>query len=473
MLSDPQFSIVSVRSGRRSKADETGCDAKALKAKACTISGTRTSMTKTDIMTRSPLILRPDPSRTVIRPFLPEDPAAYAIKDHARAQRIADLILALDKPALHHALQRLTGPLNERHLDVENLLLRRFAAVSDLIDRTGISHEQSLLIGAYFSAEYSFESAALFNPSIVLHPDQSGLPDGTVRFILSLRGIGEGHVSSVTFRTGTWGPGKDVVVDPPSPHGVPPRIEGPEGDADDPVIRLVCKESRSLSETVIFPITPSQRQGIEDLRLVRFVDDDGTVHYRGTYTAFDGTAARSEMLHAKDFRSFEMRPLQGAAADNKGMALFPRRIGGRYMMLGRQDNESIWLLASDDLHSWEGGQKIISPHCDWEFVQMGNCGSPIEIDEGWLVLTHGVGMVRSYCLGACLLDKGDPSKVLARTIQPLLKPSPRERGGYVPNVVYSCGGLVHDRTLLLPYGVADQFATFATVPLDKLLGTMS
>jgi predicted GH43/DUF377 family glycosyl hydrolase len=223
---------------------------------------------------------------------------------------------------------------------------------------------------------------------------------------------------------------------------------------------------------VIFPTTDSQRQGIEDMRLVWFVEDDGTQELYGTYTAYDGRTARSELMHGSDPRRFSMRPLKGAFAGSKGMALFPRRIDGRYVMLGRQDNENIWLLTSDDIYSWDHGEKLIAPEYDWEFIQVGNCGSPIEIDEGWLLLTHGVGLARSYCIGACLLDRHDPSKVLARMSRPLLRPGLKTRDGYVPNVVYSCGGMVHDRTLLLPYGIADTLTSFASVPLADLLAAM-
>ncbi len=224
---------------------------------------------------------------------------------------------------------------------------------------------------------------------------------------------------------------------------------------------------------MLFPTAPSQKQGIEDLRLVRFTEKDGSSHYLGTYTAFSGAEVRQEVLHTSDFRTFDMRPMQGAIAASKGLALFPRRIDGRYMALGRHDRENLWLLASDDLYVWNGGSRIITPCYPWEFIQLGNCGSPIEIDEGWLVITHGVGMVRNYCIGACLLDKDDPAMLLARTSRPLIRPSEKERDGYVPNVVYSCGALVHDRTLLLPYGVADSFATFASVPIDSLLAAMT
>src|SRR5258706_5651859 len=357
-------------------------------------------MVGTDIMTHSSLILRPDPSRTVIRPFIAEDPAPFAVKDHTRAQRIAERVLALDEEEFGQELERVVTSLAERHRDVEDLLLLRFREVDGLtIDRDAVSRDRALLIGAYFSEEYSFESAALFNPSIVLHSNQTGLPAGTIRFALSLRGIGEGHVSSVTFRIGTWTPGGAVTVDPPSGTVVSPRVESVDGDGDNAITRIHCPGSRDASESMLFPVTPSQREGIEDLRLVRFVEDDGAVSYMGTYTAFSGSAARSELVRARDFRTFDMRPLHGSVAAAKGMALFPRRIGGQYAMLSRQDNENIWLVMSDDLYTWNGGQKIVAPHCFWEFVHMGHCGLPIEIDEGWLVINHGAGSVRNFCIG--------------------------------------------------------------------------
>ena len=431
-------------------------------------------MPGTDIMTHSELILRPDPSRTVLRPFDVSDPDGFAVEGHSRAQRVVDRVMTLDKAALAVELDRVVASLNSRHRDVEPILLRRFDEVQGLtIDRGSLDRDHKLLIGAYFTEEYSFEAAALFNPSVVMTKDQSGLPDGALRFAMSLRGIGEGHVSSVTFRTGIWSADGSVSVDTPSDKVVSPHILAADGDGEDMVTCIRCDGSEDPSETVLFPVTPSQRQGIEDMRLVRFVEDDGTVEYYGTYTAFSGTTARSEMLKVQDFRNFEMRALKGAAAHSKGMALFPRKIDGRYVMLGRQDNENVWLLTSDDLYTWETGEKLIEPLWPWEFIQMGNCGSPIEIDEGWLVLTHGVGTVRTYCVGAALLGKDDPSKVLKRMTLPLVHPSPKERDGYVPNVVYSCGALVHDRHLLLPYGVADNFATFATVAVDDLLAAMS
>jgi predicted GH43/DUF377 family glycosyl hydrolase len=429
-----------------------------------------------DLMTHLPTLLKPDPTRVVIRPFMPaEDAPEFATAKCTRAQRIADRVLMLDEPAVREELHAIVSSLSQHHRDVEQVLLRRYHDVNGLsIAAASVSPDQAHLIGAYFSEEYAFEAAALFNPSIVLAPDQAGVPTGGLRFVLSLRGVGEGHVSSITFRTGLFLADSSVKIDEPSAQAVSPRIKMiPGGAPDDPGVRLFCDESRDLSETVIFPITVHQRHGIEDLRLVRFVDEDGNVTYLGTYTAFSGSDIREELLRTTDFKTIDLSALHGAATRNKDMALFPRKIDGRYAMLGRQDHENIWLLTSTDLYGWEGGVKILTPRWPWEFVQMGNCGSPMEIDEGWLVITHGVGAVRNYCIGACLLDRDDPSKVLSRVTVPLIRPSEAERYGYVPNVVYSCGALLHGRTLLLPYAIADNATSFATVQLDRLLAAMT
>jgi predicted GH43/DUF377 family glycosyl hydrolase len=415
-------------------------------------------------------VLKPDPSRTVVRPFEPGYPKGFD-QGRTRTEETVELVLSLDEGELQRQLTGVTASLDENHRDVDATLLRRFGELADRIPAAAtLSPEQQRLIGAYFSQEYAYEAAALFNPSAVEHPDQSGLVDGAVRFVLALRGVGEGHVSSVTFRTGVWTPGGDLTIDDPGPTSVPPIIV-PRDDGGD-AVHLDCGGSRSISETVLFPVLPSQRQGIEDMRLVRFVDDDGHVAYHGTYTAFSGAEARSELLTTSDFKAFEMRTLTGVVASAKGMALFPRRIGGSYVTLGRQDSKNIWLNVSDDLLHWDSGAKLIEPRYPWEFVQMGNCGSPVELAEGWLVLTHGVGTVRNYCIGACLLDKRDPSKLLARTPRPVLAPSPHERDGYVPNVVYSCGVLLSGRTLLLPYAVADSFSAFGSLSVDDLLDCM-
>lgn len=426
----------------------------------------------TPILDHYDILLRPDPARTVVRPFGLEYPEKFRVAGHSRAQAIIDRVLSLDDAALAAELRQIVHSLDERHRDVDAMLLRRYDEIFATLPAPPTTRDgQRRLIGAYFSEEFSYEAAALFNPSAVLAPDQSGAPTGSVRFVLSLRGIGEGHVSSVAFRTGNWTPGQPPLIDPPSPIAVPPIIEGGSVDSG-AVVHLHCGGAHDISETVLFPMLPSQRQGIEDVRMVLFTDDDGSTMYHATYTAYDGRDARPELLSGKDFHSFEMRALTGDAAGAKGMALFPRRVDGQFIMLGRQDSESIWLHRSDDILHWAGGGKVVSPRYPWEFVQMGNCGSPIEVDEGWLVFTHGVGTVRNYCVGACLLDKRDPSKLLARTPEPILQPSPGERDGYVPNVVYSCGALAVGRDILLPFGVADNFTAFASTTVDRLLGAM-
>jgi predicted GH43/DUF377 family glycosyl hydrolase len=421
-----------------------------------------------DLLKHSDVMLKPDPGRTVVRPFNPEYPSAYG-QQGTRTKVIVDRIMSLDAHGMERELSETTESLDARHRDVDPLLLRRFTEICPDLDPATLDEDRKRLIGAYFSEEFSFESAALFNPSAVAAPDQTGIADGDTKFFISLRGIGEGHVSSVTYREGLWRADGSIEIKPPSKTAIPPVIE--EG-RDGAIAMLDCSASNDISELVLFPTLPSQRQGIEDMRLCRFVDDDGTVRYYGTYTAYDGMHARSEMLEVTGFKQLTMHALTGAMAEAKGMALFPRKIGGKYAMLGRQDSENLWLQLSDDLHHWDGGQKVICPQYSWEFVQVGNCGSPIEIDEGWLVITHGVGTVRNYCLGAALLDKDDPSKVLMRTPVPILEPSPEERDGYVPNVVYSCGSMARGRDLMLPFGVADSFCGFATCSIDDLLARM-
>jgi len=424
-------------------------------------------MIAADVFTTLDIELKPDPARTVIRPFSFEYPSAFD-QEPSRLQEVAARVMALAPDKRDRMLRLLTDAMTTRHRNVDDVFLRRFEEVKGELGDLHVEEERDrLLLGAYYSQEYAFESAALFNPSIVTLPDQDP-NDDSVRFIVSLRGVGEGHISSVTFRTGTWDGGTNLVVDPPSAQGVPPRIES----NSDGWVRMRADDSQDISETVIFPILPSQRKGVEDLRLVRFTDHDGVESVIGTYTAFDGSSARAELLRGVDQRTFEMRALTGKLAGYKGMALFPRRIDGRFAMIGRQDNVNLWLLYSDDLYNWEEGTRIMGPRYPWEFVQIGNCGSPIEIDEGWLVFTHGVGMIRGYCVGACLLDKNDPSKVLARTPSPLLFPAAEQRGGYVPNVTYSCGALLHGRRILLPYAIGDEYSAFATGSVDDLLSVM-
>jgi predicted GH43/DUF377 family glycosyl hydrolase len=425
------------------------------------------------IIKRSPIIIKPDPARTVIRPFGPSDPSRFAMADRPRALRIADRVLNLSASAVQEQLAGLMSALSGRHRDVPAILDRRYAELQGIFAEQEIDADQAHLIAAYMLEEYSFEAAALFNPSMVPHRDQAGTPEGATRFVMSLRGIGEGHVSSVTFRTGTWSRTQGFAIDPVSPISIAPKIRMMDDDGSDVIATIDCGGSQSLSETVLFPILPSQARGIEDMRLVRFTDDDGSIRYLGTYTAFNGAEVRQQLLETEDFSAFTMYRVTGEVADAKGLAIFPRRIGGRYHALSRQDNENLWLMTSDSPCHWSEGHRLLAPENTWEFVQLGNCGSPHEIEEGWLVLTHGVGTVRNYAVGACLLDRDDPSRVLARTTRPLLQPSPDDRDGYVPNVVYSCGAMLCGRTLVLPYGVADNFTTFATLDIDALLASMA
>jgi predicted GH43/DUF377 family glycosyl hydrolase len=285
---------------------------------------------------------------------------------------------------------------------------------------------------------------------------------------LSLRAVGEGHISSLTFRSGTIAADGSVVVDPTARLASVPKVIGRTSTPNGDVVEVFFQPDEELGERVIFPITDSQSNGIEDARFVEFKDEGRTTFY-ATYTAFSGRAIRSELLETTDFRSFRMTPLGGSASRNKGMALFPRKIYGRYAMIGRQDNENVYLIYSDDLYAWDGGHSILQPEYPWEFVQIGNCGSPIELDDCWLLLTHGVGPVRKYSIGAVLLDKTDPSKVLARSREPLVRPEPTEREGYVPNVVYTCGAMRHGDQIILPYAISDTFSDFATVKIAALM----
>jgi predicted GH43/DUF377 family glycosyl hydrolase len=331
-----------------------------------------------------------------------------------------------------------------------------------------LNKTQRRLIGAYFLHEYSFEASALFNPSIVRHPDQTGAPENGCRFILSLRAVGEGHISSLTFRSGTIDADGSIVVDPTARLASVPKIRNRTSKTNGEDVEVIFHPEQELSEQVIFPITEAQANGIEDARFVEF-NDTAQRSFYATYTAYSGRAIRSELLETMDFRSFRLSPLGGSAARNKGMALFPRRIDGRYAMIGRQDNENLYLIFSDDLYTWDDGQSILQPQNPWEFVQIGTCGSPIELDDCWLLLTHGVGPVRKYSIGAVLLDKNDPSKILARSREPLVRPDPTEREGYVPNVVYTCGAMRHGDQIILPYAVSDTFSNFATIKITALM----
>ena len=417
--------------------------------------------------------LKADPGRVVVRPFHLSWQASGLAS--GRSSKLVQDILDMSPAAVERALEEVFHDFDQRHWQIKRVFETRCREVirSLQIDPDRLEPERRLLIGAYFCHEYSFAAAALMNPSIVPHPDQSGLDGKTVRFVLSLRAVGEGHVSSIAFREGLVSEGGKLEL-LPEPRIATSAIAQSSWTKDPDGTVIVERDPDStLSGTVIFPVTPAQSNGLEDLRLTRFEHDDGDVEWLGTYTAYSGQAIRSEMIRTKDFRSFALTPLAGSAAVNKGMGLFPRKIGGCYLMIGRQDGKNLYLLTSDELTEWSGGVKIMEPAFPWEFIQIGNCGAPIELDEGWLLLTHGVGPMRKYALGAALLDKKDPSKVLARTAEPLLTAADHEREGYVPNVVYTCGGLRLGSTLFLPYALADSSITFAFADLPDLLGRMS
>jgi predicted GH43/DUF377 family glycosyl hydrolase len=477
---------------------------------------------------RANVMLRPDPARVLVRPFNPSSAD--------RAHKIADRVLAMEEQDVRSLLDQVMAEFDERHPRTKQFLKRRAAQVRrNLLNHNDISEERELLLAAYFTHEYSLEAAALFNPSIVPHPDQSNVPPGSLRFVLSLRATGEGHISSITFRAGVLDENCSISIRTPTRFSVEPaqipnaayekalfarklaeldlagdftnQMLDKLGDsftldelqnsaalmveqwhAHDPEVEAMARKTLALaqsnyevqfppdsvlSERVLFPTSPSQSNGIEDARFVLFQNDDGSRIYYATYTAYDGKLILPQFIETSDFLHFKFITLNGPAVQNKGMALFPRKVNGMYAMLGRQDFENIYVMYSDHLHFWHTAKVALPPVYPWEFVQLGNCGSPIETEAGWLVISHGVGPMRKYCIGAFLLDREDPTKVIGRLREPLLKPTETEREGYVPNVVYSCGSLIHQGKLVLPYAVSDHATNFARVPVDELLAAMT
>ena len=471
--------------------------------------------------------ITPDRSRVLMRPFRP---ATDAI-----ARNIASRVMAVSDDKVTQLLGQVLGEFADRHERVEDFLRKRFTQVAPLLDlNVTPSDERQMLMGAFFTHEYSPEAAALFNPSIVPHPDQTGAPKGGLRFILSLRTTGEGHISSVTFRSGSVSAQHRITLTPPVPFVTEPdrvpnlaydkglfarkldeagvqdafcrRVlehvndvftlrelhaalasSGLTADMTDTTVAhatrgiLLLAESNyevsfargsQISQRVLFPSSPSQSNGIEDARFVRFQDEDGRSTYYATYTAYDGKITLPQLLETPDFIHFKFSTLNGPAVHNKGMALFPRKIHGQYAMLSRQDDENILLMFSNELHFWQTPKVLLEPAQAWEFIKLGNCGSPIETEAGWLVLSHGVGAMRKYCMGAFLLDLSDPTRVIGRLREPFLCPNEAEREGYVPNVVYTCGALLHGRELIIPYAMSDFATSFATISVDQLLGAM-
>lgn len=426
------------------------------------------------LLNHQSLCLRPDPTRVVMRHFKPSiEPRDLNPPDRTRMTHIVDRVLALDSQAVSRQLAEVLESFEGRH----RRLLTAFETRADAVEivhsvQAPLTQVQRQLIGAYFLHEYSFEAAALFNPSIIAHPDQSALQSGERRVIVSLRAVGEGHVSSLTFRSGIVSPDGTVIIGPTARLASIPHLQRRVVATLRDAMEVIFEPEGDISERVIFPVTEAQSNGIEDARFVEFGDDNHRTFY-ATYTAYSGRAIRSELLETTDFERFTMTPLTGSAARNKGMALFPRKINGRYAMIGRQDNENLYLIYSDDLYSWGEGVALLEPRFPWEFVQIGNCGSPIELEEGWLLLTHGVGPMRRYSIGAALLDKQDPSRVLARLPEPLLRPELSAREGYVPNVVYTCGAMLLNGRIILPYAVCDTLSRFATIEIPALLRAMA
>lgn len=420
------------------------------------------------------LKLTADPRQVVLRAFHLSWQGSAA--EPSRAQKLVDDVLALAEADVEIELAKVMVDFDQRHWQTEEIFLQRCNELAEVvqIDLASLSTSRKHLIGSYFCHEYSYAAAALMNPSIVAHPDQTGLRKYEKRFIMSMRAVGEGHISSVAFREGIISKRKGFTLWPQNEVAMAMQPQTPLHPANGSVLVNRHKES-TLNNSVLFPVTEAQRNGIEDLRLVRFCDDDSDEDvYYGTYTAFSGTEIRSEMLVTRDFRSFELKLLAGKAARNKGMALFPRRCGGKYTMLGRQDGKNLYVMQSDDVGVWDDeGTLVLEPRYPWELVQIGNCGSPILCDEGWIVLTHGVGPVRKYALGAILLDRDDPTKLLGRTSSPILTAAEGDREGYVPNVVYTCGATLLNDDLYIPFGISDSAIGFGSIPVARLLKAMS
>lgn len=484
------------------------------------------------LLTRSDAVLTADPSRVVARVFVPGN--ELITTKGSRAGSVTGRVLDLPEEEVEALVADVRARWSHRHRDLEGVLTASFTQMAHRVpDADGLSPARRVLLGAYFTQEQAIEAAALFNPSMAPHPDQTGLAPGELRFVMSLRAVGEGHVSCIEWRSGTVGADGTVTVDPPGPHAevalpshamldrarfadglrhagadgeaaafvvarLPDRfdhdqldrvllkladfgLDRPRDTATETLARHLARRGyevtfptqTTLAERVLRPHSPTESQGMEDARLVRFVDDDGSVTYKATYTAFDGRHIAPQLLETTDLLTFRVSVLNGPAAIDKGMALFPRPVGGRHLALTRSDRETTGVSASVDGSWWDDPSPLRGPTRPWDLVQTGNCGPPVETEAGWLVLTHGVGPMREYVLGAVLLDLEDPTHVIGQLHEPLLRPSEDEREGYVPNVVYSCGSLRHGDRLVLPYGSSDAAVRFATVDLPQLLDLLS
>ena len=423
-------------------------------------------------LVQHPLRLFADPTRVVVRPFNLAWQASGA--ESSRTGRLVKRILTLDRRSVRSELALVYQDFGTRHWQMRNVFSSRFADVAAQLelDVQSIRSERRELIGAYLCHEYSYASAALMNPSITLHPDQTGLEPDCHRIIMTARAVGEGHISSVAFREGIVSADHSFELMPLPQLATAASLATGKGETAEGAVTIFRNDDSSISGTVLFPVTQAQKNGLEDLRITRFHNEAGEREWIGTYTAYSGSSIQSELLRTTDFKSFDLIPMRGSAATNKGMALFPRMFDGEYLMIGRHDGENLFLLKSRDVTEWSTGAQILSAKYPWEYVQIGNCGPPIELDEGWLLLTHGVGAMRKYSIGAVLLDKDNPAKVLGRTAQPVLSAADQDREGYVPNVVYTCGAMRVGADIFMPYGVADSSIAFAFISIKSLLDQM-
>ncbi|WP_410221503.1 glycoside hydrolase family 130 protein [Pedobacter sp.] len=467
----------------------------------------------------------PDPKRVIARFFF---------NGEERGKDVINKIMTLSPQQVFSIISPLLQEYSKRHRNITKVLLKHCKKLKPLFDSMKINYKKleehrKLLIGSYFTHEYSIESAAFFNPSIIEDPDQSELEEGEKRLIISFRAVGEGHISSIVFRRAMIDRYNNISVIPSGNYideaeiirnatynkklflekGLISLINedvlkeldlkledqfdyltlkqviaqtqdlepDPAKDKEfekvlwlsDSYYEIVFSLDTDISDRVIFPISEFERKGIEDARFTKFISDDGSVTYYATYTAYDGHIIIPKLLKTKDFYDFTIGPLFGAGAQNKNLALFPRKINGKYAMLSRIDGINNYIMYSDKINVWENPIKLQEPKYSWEFVQIGNCGAPIETSEGWLIITHAVGPMRRYCLSATLLDLNDPTIEIGRLTEPLLIPNPDEREGYVPNVVYSCGSIINNGELIIPYGLSDYASSFATVNLESLL----
>ncbi|HET6527649.1 MAG TPA: glycoside hydrolase family 130 protein [Balneolaceae bacterium] len=486
--------------------------------------------TKTLNVRRQDQVIERDESRVICRPLLHGG-------DPTRIKNIVQRIFQLNEQQTEQMLEQVLNNFISHHKNIRKIFDHHFQKVQSFlpaIQHSSISESRKQLIGAYFTMEYAIESAALFNPSIVLHPDQTGVDEGCKRFVMSFRAVGEGHISSLVFRSGIIEKNGDLSFDPESPYANTPVQLNPDydrhlfqlkldemGENDDVAIHILSRlpetfnlddlkeevnylsenplfdkdrqmrcfhnmlrladsnyevefpENSEISERVLFPVSEEESGGIEDARFVKFKEDDGKTTYYGIYTAYDGNSILPQMIETRDFRRFRVRTLNGKAVRNKGMALFPRKIKGKYVMLSRQDGENNHIMFSDEINFWQQSKIIQRPRKYWEYIQLGNCGSPLETSEGWLVLTHGVGPVRTYSIGAILLDLENPARLIGHLEEPLLRAEEHERSGYVPNVVYTCGAIIHHDRLIIPYAVADTQPALASVAVDDLIEAMN